>query len=570
MECRTSLFINASSKEKATPQPPPPPVSLYESRLHHKSSGRFHPEIVNKPPPRKVEELIPLPLPRNLLLLQMMDAAEREKKAKHAKTKGMQLNQTESEESIITLSYSDESESEDSNFSLDNDKVKVGVDAISSAAGTYAVSDENGVRISRERPHRFQERWPTSNSSGSLCRDSKINFVMSTEKKVDSGFQKSAELVIPLSENTDTLEIITKHDKNDASGDVPELTNDFEKSDIDDDEMNGNYLKYGVRVQVVDMQHGHAKLARNRGYVAVSNSRLVKVGGPQDAACEIEGLLNSAVSKRNAIGRKLCELNKMEVSLGVTLGNVLSEPCSLSDYTSRMSCADRSQVSSTKGTVSFSDSGLPKFCTSDDEDAPTSPLSISPARSPMQYNKNYNSRERHFEITEKPYSLQYPPTPPPTLRRTSQYDLDIMKDKQKHDNDKNVGCLNFFSVSDTEDEEWSSIDRICDYSNQIQSSSFSYSSPVRRQSPGGINSPTHNGSVTGMVDTRGGYSNYPGINISKANTETPKRGEIRMYGEHRGLARLRQVPKPGSFQVRKNALGVTAELKSPFLSTKTW
>jgi len=265
--------------------------------LHHKSSGRFHPEIVNKPPPRKVEELIPLPLPRNLLLLQMMDAAEREKKAKHAKTKGMQLNQTESSESIITLSYSDESESEDSNFSLDNDKVKVGVDAISSAAGTYAVSDENGVRISRERPHRFQERWPTSNSSGSLCRDSKINFVMSTEKKVDSGFQKSAELVIPLSENTDTLEIITKHDKNDASGDVPELTNDFEKSDIDDDEMNGNYLKYGVRVQVVDMQHGHAKLARNRGYVAVSNSRLVKVGGPQDAACEIEGLLNSAVSQ---------------------------------------------------------------------------------------------------------------------------------------------------------------------------------------------------------------------------------------------------------------------------------
>jgi hypothetical protein len=83
----------------------------------------------------------------------------------------------------------------------------------------------------------------------------------------------------------------------------------------DDESTDGEFLPYGMRIQVVDMQNGHAKLARDRGYVSATCSRIVKVDGPHDPACQIEGLLYSIATQKREICSKISGLHNIETTL---------------------------------------------------------------------------------------------------------------------------------------------------------------------------------------------------------------------------------------------------------------
>ena len=111
-----------------------------------------------------------------------------------------------------------------------------------------------------------------------------------------------------------------------------------------DESSDGEFLPYGMRIQVVDMQNGHAKLARDRGYVSATCSRIVKVDGPHDPACQIEGLLYSIATQKREICSKISGLHNIETSLINDLERALMEPYPIATTPDRgEDCSDSTQ-----------------------------------------------------------------------------------------------------------------------------------------------------------------------------------------------------------------------------------
>jgi len=144
----------------------------------------------------------------------------------------------------------------------DGEKVVTGIEALSSTCGTYAVSDKNGISILKKEPILLREKW--SRNGRTIC-----------------------------------------------------LKNSNAATDNDGGDCER--LQYGTRIQVVDIQDGYAKLARGRGYVRAASSRIVKVGGPRDPACQIEGSLYSVASRKS-------KMHNIEMSLINDLEKALMKP----------------------------------------------------------------------------------------------------------------------------------------------------------------------------------------------------------------------------------------------------
>jgi hypothetical protein len=104
-----------------------PPLPVYQRRQYRSSpNSRFwQSEAERTKPPPRVEEQIPLPLPKNLLLLTLMEAAELESVEKrNRRADGM----------ILAFSYSEETD--DDSSSDDGERVAADIAAISSTCGT--------------------------------------------------------------------------------------------------------------------------------------------------------------------------------------------------------------------------------------------------------------------------------------------------------------------------------------------------------------------------------------------------------------------------------------------------
>jgi len=85
-------------------------------------------------------------------------------------------------------------------------------------------------------------------------------------------------------------------------------------------------LEYGRRVQVVTIEDGWVKLARNMGFLYVDSNQLVKVSGPTDKACEIEALLIDVEKRKVDSSKQLFEMNRTEAGLHAALDNALNQP----------------------------------------------------------------------------------------------------------------------------------------------------------------------------------------------------------------------------------------------------
>jgi hypothetical protein len=127
MECREPLFL-------------PKPTTKPNNNNPHRGTGRYSPS----PPaaPQSPPTPIALPIPKNLVLIALMEAAERqskvEREAKHRRADN-----------------SDDDEEEEDEYDLD--RIISGMSTLSGPCGTYAVKEEGGLPVVRSNPRRESE-----------------------------------------------------------------------------------------------------------------------------------------------------------------------------------------------------------------------------------------------------------------------------------------------------------------------------------------------------------------------------------------------------------------------------
>ena len=136
MECRTSLFIKPATNQnnggvcmpsQASPSTPISPRNRSTYSIHRDRYNHYQTTPIKKPQP---VELIPLPIPKNNVLIALMEAAERKKNA-----------------------LKDKNEDSDSEDYEDTQNVLYGIEALSSDSGTYAVRDNEGLPVFSQNPY---------------------------------------------------------------------------------------------------------------------------------------------------------------------------------------------------------------------------------------------------------------------------------------------------------------------------------------------------------------------------------------------------------------------------------
>jgi Zinc finger, C3HC4 type (RING finger) len=187
MECREPLFW-------IPPRAPLPPP-LQQQRFAHRgyNGTRYNslaPALQNKSPIRESVEPIPLPLPRNLVLLAIMEAAQR------AKMLQGEINEGDQEDGELS-------------------RIMLSLEKMNGTCGTYAVKDMEGLAVLPLDPRKRHPRRPNS--------------------YLDTTMNNS---------NSNSNEPYT--------------------------------IQWGQTLQIVDVQDGVYRLARECGYVVASATQLVK------------------------------------------------------------------------------------------------------------------------------------------------------------------------------------------------------------------------------------------------------------------------------------------------------
>lgn len=237
MECREPLYItvpaNTLNKAQNTGvRSLAPPPSIYSRSTGRQSPSLQYPSTPPQqaPPPATIQ--IPIPIPKNVVLISMMEASER-----HAQDV--------------------ESSSSRSDGSMDNDDEEYDLNQIISGMATFA------------------------GSCGTYAvRDSLAIIPNHPNKKIQ--LDESDKL-------PDNREIASVREP------IP--------------------LEKGQTIQVVEFEDGVAKLARDSGFIVANSSQLVKIGGPLDNVCRLEGLLDTVSRRGHDLQKELEENKKVEADL---------------------------------------------------------------------------------------------------------------------------------------------------------------------------------------------------------------------------------------------------------------
>ena len=299
MECRTSLFLKP---DKPKQQPRQRVNSSGYSPRTYRRGLRGSPDVnVNKKPPPQ-DPPVPLPLPKNELMLSLLDSAnfvlhnkkdrddtcivcvEIQEKDDEGDDKVIESKMSEIQEevelnvmlstpprstasnkevelmtpivpAVSTSTWSSDEEGEDH----DAEKTLIALETSLGAGGTYVVIDPNGLDILPYKPKEYIDR------------------------KGDNG-----------SDNQKLPAKLTK-------------------------------LNHGDRIQVVDIQDTIVKLARNAGYILATHNQLVKITIPFDNACLIESHLISLQPKYRRLNRMVDKLNAVEEHLLEDLNKFIGE-----------------------------------------------------------------------------------------------------------------------------------------------------------------------------------------------------------------------------------------------------
>ena len=298
MECREPLFINLKHNTPNLPYnasraPILPAPTMY---------GRYSP-TPSTPPQQATStnqqsvQQIPLAMPKNVVLICMMEAAERQMRDANKNISG-----TNNGESILELmddtNGSMNASDEDEEYDLN--RIISGMATFSGPCGTYVVKDRDGLSILNQYPSNTDENDDDEDEE----EDSPIDYATGA----------NANTALHVTASYDSIEV-----------------------------SNPRTLERGQTVQVVRFENGVATLAREAGFVKANSSQLVKgkrpdvlllsskylcrlklthfiilfiiVGGPLEKTCRLEGLLDTVISRGKDLQREFEENNRIEETL---------------------------------------------------------------------------------------------------------------------------------------------------------------------------------------------------------------------------------------------------------------
>lgn len=278
MECREPLFITLKhntqqpssynaprapilpapamyGRYSPTPSTPPQATASSSSYVHNGTS-------------QQIVQQIPLAIPKNVVLICMMEAAERQMRDSNNIANGG--NSEAVVELIDDTNGSMNASDEDEEYDLN--RIISGMATFSGPCGTYAVKERNGLSILTQYPHTNSSEYNDDNDDDNEEESRNDDITRTTALHVTASY--------------DSIEV-----------------------------SNPCTLKHGQTVQVVRFENGIATLAREAGYIRATSSQLVKVGGPLEKACRLEGLLDTVINRGKDLQRELEENNRIEEAL---------------------------------------------------------------------------------------------------------------------------------------------------------------------------------------------------------------------------------------------------------------
>ena len=259
MECREPLFLPAHNK---------PPAGAATTSASSRASGRFSPNLQaahhhHPSTPTKSTnkaEPIPLPIPKNVVLLAMMEAAERQAKEMSEQRKTPEKadkedaeNDSHSDDSD-TDNDDDDDDEEEETFNLDH--IITGMATLSGPCGTYAVKESDGLALYPHDPRLEtpeDDDCPPESVLLPQIPSEPTNSLLDEEKKQD-------EYV---------LEVNSADEEDNVVSFVLQKSSPKRMESIE-------ILARGQKLQIVSFEGGVAKLARGRGYVRATSRQLVK------------------------------------------------------------------------------------------------------------------------------------------------------------------------------------------------------------------------------------------------------------------------------------------------------
>jgi hypothetical protein len=253
MECRTPLYTIISGNQQKQSLPPNNVTnrsggwSSARSGGHGVSRQNSHPPPPPQPPVKKR-----LPLPKNVVLLSLIEATELVTESVNQKK--FDTSPKSSDDSQPELSPTNAVAllaTEDMDGLEEDERIRMGASMATSVAGTYAVAVRDGLEIYPSEPLSRRSR-------ASLLDESKV------------GADEDVESLVRFFHNDQ----MSKRDEMEC-GSVPPTSS------------NRIRLNYGDRVQIVAVDGNWAKLGRGYGYVKASKNSLVK--GKNHVFCILYG-----------------------------------------------------------------------------------------------------------------------------------------------------------------------------------------------------------------------------------------------------------------------------------------
>jgi len=205
-----------------------------------------------------------IPLPKNLVLLSLMEATDKVTKVGRDAAKHLC--------NIVEASSMDEEREEQAH-------VEVATFLLSGACGTYMVTCKDGLEIATNKPCSKPQK-SSANKENSIVKE--VRNMLQDFSPEASTFSKKR----------------------------------LSKSWPNKNKKKISHVNYGDLIQVVAIEDGWAMLARRTGYVPAQDaSRLVKVDGPRDEVCRLEGVLYSLFSRWKSTEKERTQAERLKKDL---------------------------------------------------------------------------------------------------------------------------------------------------------------------------------------------------------------------------------------------------------------
>jgi hypothetical protein len=141
MECREPLFITAPLGNSTRGPPPPPPLMYSRAGNGRYSPQQYHSTHGSVPPSPPIQ--IPLPIPKNVVLISMMEAAARQAK--------IDTDQVE-------IESNGSMEADDDEDAYDLNRIISGMATLSGPCGTYTVRESDDLTVIPDHPNKRNKK----------------------------------------------------------------------------------------------------------------------------------------------------------------------------------------------------------------------------------------------------------------------------------------------------------------------------------------------------------------------------------------------------------------------------